>query len=126
MNFLDETIKVIKESNHNLNDVMFIGSADGKYRMDIEKFIKKANFTYDNGYGGAEIAKDLIIYFNDHTYIERGEYDGAEWWEYRVKSVFNKTDDYKDFDILGGDFSSRTVEEMNDKEKYDEEGYEKL
>ena len=124
INFLDETIDAIKSTNHDLKDVMFVGSADGKYRMSIEKFVKKANFNYDDGYGGTEIATDLIVYFNDHTYMQRWEYDGSEGWEYRVKAIFNKTDEYKDFDVLGGgNYSDRPVEAMNNREKYDEEGY---
>lgn len=76
------------------------------------------------GYGASAIATDLIIYFYDNTYIIRGEYDGSEWWEYNVPCLFNKDDDYIDFDILGGDnFLWKTVEEMNNKDKYNENGY---
>ena len=66
------------------------------------------------GYGASAIATDLIIYFKDHTYIIRGEYDGSEWWEYNVPYLFSENDTYKDFNILGGDeFMWRTVKEMN-------------
>lgn len=124
MNFLKETKNVIKESGHNLKDVMFIGSSNGEYRMNWDKFRDVADFEYDSGFGSQEIAVDLIIYFNDHTYIVRGEYDGSEWWEYNPPKLFNKNDIYKNFDILGGtNFMWKTVEEMNNKEKYDENGY---
>lgn len=122
-NFKEETLKAITESGHTLEDVMFIGSSDGKYRMDITKFIEKSNFTYDSGFGAQAIATDLIIYFKDNTYIHRNEYDGSEWWEYNVPKVYRETDKYLDFNILGNDrYMWRTVEEMNDK-KYNECGY---
>ena len=125
MNFLEETKEAIKDSGHNFEDVMFIGSSNGEYRMSWEKFVTKANFNYDDGYGAAAIATDLIIYFKDCTYIERGEYDGSEWWSYNVPKVFNVNDKYKDFNILGDDrYMWKTVKEMNDS-KYDENGYQK-
>lgn len=77
MNFLKETKIAIKDSGHKIKDVMFIGSSDGKLRLDFNAFAKIANFNYDEGFGSQEIAKDLIIYFNDETYIVRGEYDGS-------------------------------------------------
>ena len=106
-------------------DIMFIGSANGIYRMNWDKFIEKADFDYDNGYGSAHIAEDLIVYFKDHTYMTRFEYDGSEWWNYSVPKIFNENDEYKDFDILGNNrYMWKNVEEMNDKEHYDEKGYE--
>ena len=75
MNFLQETKKAILDSGHKLEEVMFIGSSNGEYRMSWDKFVTKANFEYDNGFGSSKIAVDLIIYFNDKTYIQRGEYD---------------------------------------------------
>lgn len=47
INFLKETKEAIKESGHNFEDVMFIGSSDGVYRMTLEKFVKLADFEYD-------------------------------------------------------------------------------
>ena len=113
MNFLQETKKAILDSGHKLEEVMFIGSSNGEYRMSWDKFVTKANFEYDNGFGSSKIAVDLIIYFNDKTYIQRGEYDGSEWWEYNVPKIFNANDEFKDFNILGGDYMWETVEEMN-------------
>lgn len=125
MNFLKETIEAIQKSGHKFENVMFIGSSDGKYRMNWDKFTQKANFEYDNSWGAQKIAVDLIIYFKDKSYITRGEYDGSEWWEYNEPKVFNENDTYTDFDILGDDeYMWETVEEMNNKEKYDEDGYE--
>ena len=53
-------------------------------------FIESLDFTYNDGYGGQQLY-GLILY--DVGYSERGEYDGAEWWEYKemptVQEVMN-------------------------------------
>ena len=114
INFLTETVKKIKDSGHSENDVMFVGSCDGEYRMTWEKFKEKANFQYDNGYGAAGIAMDLIVYFFDGSFLSRLEYDGSEWWKYNDMKRFEIDDDYKDFDVLGGNgYMWDSVEEMN-------------
>ena len=94
MNFLEETKSAIRESEHLIEDIMFIGSNDGKYRMKWYEFDVKANFDYDNGFGWQEIPENLIIYFKDGTYIFRNEYDGSEWWECIVKKPFKENDSY--------------------------------
>ena len=121
VNFLKETTEAIKESEHKIEDVMFIGSSNGKYRMSWDKFKERANFLYDKGYGSSKIATDLIVYFNDNTYMTRGEYDGSEWWEYPVKKIFKKDDNYKEFEILGGNkYMWKTVFEMNNEDNEEE------
>ena len=37
---------------------------------------------YDDGWGTQEL--DGIVVFTDCSWLERGEYDGSEWWEYRT------------------------------------------
>lgn len=97
-NFKEETIIAITNSGHILDEVMFIGSADGKKRIKIDKFMEISDFDYDNGFGAQEIYKDLIIYFKDKSYIVRNEYDGSEWWEYNKPLIFNENDSYEEFD----------------------------
>ena len=94
MNFLEETEVKIKASGHNINDVMFIGKDDGKLRMPWWRFVETADFNYDSGYGYCEIPTNLIVYFKDNTYLFRNEYDGSEWWEYRVSKIFTPEDEY--------------------------------
>ena len=38
------------------------------------------DFEYDDGYGDQELFGN--IWYADGTWSDRGEYDGAEWWEY--------------------------------------------
>ncbi|MCK9519667.1 MAG: hypothetical protein M0R74_11690 [Dehalococcoidia bacterium] len=83
MNLLTETIEAIKENGLKISDIIFIGSSDGKYSCSWKKFRELADREYDNGYGGNEVASDLIIVFSDRTRMCRGEYDGSEWWEYQ-------------------------------------------
>jgi len=44
-------------------------------------FLEKINFNYNSGYGGQELFG--TIWNNDGSWLERGEYDGSEWWNYR-------------------------------------------
>jgi len=43
--------------------------------------IKDLNITYDNGYGEQKLFGYVV--FKDGTWLERSEYDGEEWWEYK-------------------------------------------
>lgn len=116
MNFKEETYEAIVDSGHKREDVMFVGSSDGKLRMNIDEFDKYSDFEYDSGYGAVKIAQDLIIYFYDNTYIKRGEYDGSEWWEYNNPLIYKSTDGYKSFRNLKVHDSMigwRSVEEIN-------------
>ena len=55
---------------------------EGYTPAEYEEFLEKLNFEYDNGYGG-QILHGTVWLMEDNTWIERGEYDGSEWWEYR-------------------------------------------
>ena len=93
-NFLKETEDSIKETGHTIKDVMFIGTSDGNLRMTWSEFEENADFDYDSGYGTQVIPNNLIVYFIDNTYMFRYEYDGSEWWEYRVNKLFKQDDNY--------------------------------
>lgn len=49
---------------------------------EFEAFLKSLDFEYDHGYGGQELFG--IVWFEDGTWMTRGEYDGSEWWDYHV------------------------------------------
>ena len=40
------------------------------------------DFEYDEGYGEQNLFGNT--WYADGTWSERGEYDGAEWWEHKV------------------------------------------
>lgn len=48
---------------------------------DYTNFLNSLDFNYNSGFGGQELFG--MIWLNDGTWIERGEYDGLEWWELR-------------------------------------------
>ena len=39
------------------------------------------DFEYDDGWGGQQLFGH--VWYTDGTWSERGEYDGAEWWEHK-------------------------------------------
>lgn len=55
---------------------------EGHTPAEYEEFLEKLNFEYDGGYGGQELYGRVWL-MEDHTWLERGEYDGSEWWEYK-------------------------------------------
>ena len=55
--------------------------------------IHDLDFEYSEGYGAQELFG--LVLFNDGSWLERGEYDGSEWWEYK------KTPTDEDFNSIG-------------------------
>ena len=49
---------------------------------DYVEFLDKLNFEYDAGYGGQELY-GIVWLIEEGTWLERGEYDGSEWWDYK-------------------------------------------
>ena len=88
-NLLAETNKILVENGKTPLDVLFVASFSGGFDGRVpalgtwEDFAKLANFQYDSGYGGADINMNLVI-VGDCWWLERGEYDGSEWWEFKT------------------------------------------
>lgn len=55
---------------------------EGYTSEEYQEFLHKMDFEYDSGYGGQELYGTVWL-MEDNTWLERGEYDGSEWWEYR-------------------------------------------
>jgi len=49
--------------------------------QELTAFLNNLDFSYDDGYGGQELFG--VVWLDDGTWLERGEYDGSEWWEQR-------------------------------------------
>ena len=81
-NLLKETTEALAEHNLTFEDVEYIVLGDT--RLPIDTFKQGANHLYDNGYGATVIPMNLYI-VGDEWWLEREEYDGAEWWEYKEK-----------------------------------------
>ncbi len=82
-NLLEETRETMADYGLSPHKIKFIGSSYGPYGCTWEEFETIADFEYDNDYGCLGVARDLIIVFYDGSWLERKEYDGSEWWDFR-------------------------------------------
>lgn len=80
-NLKDETLQILVEHGKTIDDVRWAGSKE--YTIPLDNFWEKADTEYDNGYGAPEIFGDLLV-VGDDFWLERNEYDGSEWWEYKA------------------------------------------
>ena len=73
-----ELLRILEENNKNLDNIKFI-----RINFDGSKIHKldDLHFVYDNDFGGAEFFGYILL--DDNDWLERGEYDGATWWEYK-------------------------------------------
>jgi len=55
---------------------------EGYTPAEYEEFLDRLDFEYDSGYGGQELFGTVWL-IEEGAWLERGEYDGSEWWEYR-------------------------------------------
>lgn len=76
----DETVTILEIHGKTIADIEYIGSSETKINTNKAlELMKKTN--YHSGYGGQEIAENLMIK-GDGFIMTRGEYDGSEWWDY--------------------------------------------
>ena len=87
VNFLKETLDKMIENGVSPDDVLYVFNSFGY--CSWEEFEKLASFDYNNGYGLAAIDINLIVRGSD-WWLERSEYDGSEWWEFRREPVKDK------------------------------------
>ena len=55
---------------------------EGYHIGEYEEFLHRLDFEYDNGYGGQQVYGTVWL-MEEGTWLERGEYDGSEWWEHK-------------------------------------------
>ena len=79
-NLLEETEGVLNRHNKTFKDIVWVGTKD--HYVDKKKFLELSDINYDGGYGAQEVADNLLI-VGDNWWLERHEYDGSEWWEYK-------------------------------------------
>ena len=105
VNLLKETLEMLEKNNKKESDVMFVIGLIGDYFKDDERevgcswelFKKYADFSYDDGFGGNNIKMSLKVVGTDF-WLERHEYDGSEWWEYKempkidIELIYNEED----------------------------------
>lgn len=81
VNLLEETLNELQDYGKTIEDVKWIGT--DKYIIPIERFVKIADQEYDNDYGGEEVCREIVV-VGDSWWLERGEYDGSEWWDFKI------------------------------------------
>lgn len=109
-NLWKETISVLKKYHKAWNDVRFVCGND----FGVTNFKTLAKRTdYDGGFGGQEVAMDIKV-VGDSWWLERHEYDGSEWWEY--KELPAKPKEFLFLNNLLADIGWETLAEINDKE----------
>lgn len=94
-NLLKETLEILSKNGKHESDVEWCGIA-GSIHFSWEEFKILANQEYDNGYGGVEVLSELLVVGKDF-WLERHEYDGSEWWEFKsypVKPPINKIPEF--------------------------------
>lgn len=79
-NLYEETINKLEKCGKTEHDIRWIGTRSGRYEYSDLKSLFDVN--YDAGYGGAEINESLLV-VGDDWWLERHEYDGSEWWEFK-------------------------------------------
>lgn len=80
INFLKETLEKLCRNGKKPEDVRFIKMRSAWCTW--EQFDKIASREYDNGYG-TDIINSALMVVGDDWWMERHEYDGSEWWEFK-------------------------------------------
>ena len=82
MNLMLETEEFLREHGKVLDDVAFI--VGNGHEISRQDFVRIASgFNYEEGYGHQYVPDDIKI-VGDGWWLERGEYDGSEWWEFKT------------------------------------------
>ena len=71
------SIVIVWQRSYNEGPNIIINSKEGSITLGD---IARLDFEYDNGYGGQELFGTVV--FKDGSWLDRGEYDGSEWWDY--------------------------------------------
>ena len=88
-NLLQETIGILKRYNKTLEDIIFVkDDEDSNFKITTEQLKTILDVNYDDGFGGAEINMHLQLIGKDF-WLERHEYDGSEWWEYKDLPIYD-------------------------------------
>lgn len=104
-NLYEEIVSELKEHNKNIEDIKFVclnapelsikGFVFHKYQLETNEFLTIAKeIYYESGFGLCYINLTLKI-AGDNWWLERHEYDGSEWWEFKTMP---KIEDYSMLD----------------------------
>ena len=98
-NLLEETKNVLEQHGLSFDDVEWVGFTDvdkeyfdeDEYQVEMcrcpkEKWENLLNVNYYSGFGLPEIKRNLVV-VGDGWWLERAEYDGSEWWEFKKQPI---------------------------------------
>ena len=116
INFLTETKIAIQKSNHEPEEIDYIGSCDEEFVIKWDSFCKLSDFVYNNQSGDVVIPVDLVIEFKNLDQLIRINDGQCERWYF---NQFNKTVKQKPVRKLHalGCQTLKEVDEAIDKEK---------
>ena len=81
-NLYQETVSCLEYFGRIAADVRFV--ANDTQVVDWDTFAECAkSYNYDSGYGEVEVNQYLVV-VGDDWWLERRDYDGSEWWEYKT------------------------------------------
>lgn len=86
---LQETVETLAINNKSPADVKWVGVLERgwnervSYHFSWDEFAAAAEFRYNSSYGGQNVEASLVV-VGDAWWLERGEYDGSEWWEFKT------------------------------------------
>lgn len=90
MNAKAELLYQLEKHNLTVKDIAYIRINLFKYEGYVDKINKEnidiedlnvLDFNYDDEYGGQNLYG--FVLFANGSWLERHEYDGFEWWEYK-------------------------------------------
>lgn len=82
-NFLNETESAIKEADHTVNEIIYIGNPETGHQCTWDEFKVLADFNYNSKFDGDhEVAVDLVIVFSNLDTLQRRVVCKTEWWEF--------------------------------------------
>ena len=102
-----ETLEILKENGKTIKDIRWIGSKDIAIPLDL--FWILADTEYNNDFGSQKVARDLVV-VGDDWWLERAEYDGSEWWEFKTMPTKPSTEK-EVASVIGGMWD--TLEEID-------------
>ena len=107
-NLWEETLRNLATRGKTFKDVKYIQGSDfGITKENFEQVAKKSE--YNSSFGASKVAEDLVI-VGDDWWLERHEYDGSEWWEY--KETPKRINEIKEVSCLA-DGMWNTLAELN-------------
>ena len=111
-NLLKDTETELERLGYTFEDIL---SIQGKmHRISVERFKTLADKIYDEGYGGQEVAEDLLIIMKDGSWFYRSEYDGSESWMFtRAPQVIPEIHDDRVFSLFAKGAGWETLAEIN-------------